>query len=275
MKNWIEETFKTKKAIIGLVHMQPLPGDPYYDAAGGMDKVIEMAKHDVLALQAGGVDGLLFTNEFSTPYLNKVEPQTIAAMAYVMGVLKPYITLPYGNDCISDDIASISLASATGAKFTRGVYHGAWATSSGIADSNGGEAVRLKHRLSIDDFKLVHYLIPESSADLGGRDPITIMKPTYFLNKPDAIAIAGMVAGQKADVNTMKRCREAYPDAVLFAATGVKIDNVAEYLPYVDGAFVGTSFKVDGQFKNQIDEQRVKAFMDKVKELRADENSNL
>lgn len=30
-KNWIEETFKTKKAIIGTVHMQPLPGDPYYD----------------------------------------------------------------------------------------------------------------------------------------------------------------------------------------------------------------------------------------------------
>lgn len=24
--NWIKETFKTDKAVIGLVHMQPLPG---------------------------------------------------------------------------------------------------------------------------------------------------------------------------------------------------------------------------------------------------------
>lgn len=267
-KNWIEETFKTKKAIIGLVHMQPLPGDPYYDKKGGMQKVIDMAREDVKALQAGGVDGLLFTNEFSTPYMAKVEFETVAAMAYVMGALRSEIILPYGNDCISDDMASIALASASGALFTRGVYHGTWATSSGFCDSNGGGAVRLKHNLGIDEFKLIHYLIPESAADLGGRDPISIMKPTYFLNKPDGIAVAGMVAGQKVDVSTLKTCRDAYPDAVLFAATGVKIDNVQDYLEVVDGAFVGTSFKKDGQFRNQIDEQRVKAFMDKVKELR-------
>ena len=84
-KNWIEETFHTKKAVIGLVHMQPLPGDPYYDEKGGMEKVIEMARHDVRCLQEGGVDGLLFSNEFSTPYLSKVGPETVAAMAYVMG----------------------------------------------------------------------------------------------------------------------------------------------------------------------------------------------
>lgn len=266
--NWIENTFKTKKAIIGLVHMQPLPGDPYYDMKGGMQKVIDMAREDVKALQAGGVDGLLFTNEFSTPYMAKVEFETVAAMAYVMGALKSEIKLPYGNDCISDDMASIALASASGALFTRGVYHGTWATSSGFCDSNGGSAVRLKHNLGIDEFKLIHYLIPESAADLGGRDPISIMKPTYFLNKPDGIAVAGMVAGQKVDVSTLKTCRDAYPDAVLFAATGVKIENVQDYLEVVDGAFVGTNFKKDGQFRNQIDEQRVKAFMDKVKELR-------
>ena len=40
-KNWIEETFHTKKAVIGLVHMQPLPGDPYYDEKVH-GKVIEM-----------------------------------------------------------------------------------------------------------------------------------------------------------------------------------------------------------------------------------------
>ena len=79
--NWIKETLKTDKAVIGLVHMQPLPVDPEYDEVGGMEKVIRMAKEDVIALQNGGADGLLFTNEFSLPYLNKVEPETVAAMA--------------------------------------------------------------------------------------------------------------------------------------------------------------------------------------------------
>lgn len=266
--NWIEETFKTKKAVIGLVHMQPLPGDPLYDEVGGMQKVVDLAKKDVLALQEGGVDGLLFTNEFSTPYLAKVGIETAASMAYVMGALKDIITLPYGNDCISDDMASIALASATGALFTRGVYHGTWATSSGFCDSDGGGAARLKHRLHIPDFKLIHYLIPESSADLGGRDPISVMKPTYFLDRPDGIAVAGMVAGQKADVSVVQKCRDAYQDAVIFAATGVNIDNVKDYMEVVDGMFIGTSFKEDGEFRKGIDKARVVAFMDKVKSLR-------
>ena len=68
----------------------------------------------------------------------------------------------------------------------QGVFHGTWATSAGLCNSDGGGAVRLKHQLSIPDFKLVHYLMPESSADLGCRDAISIMKPTYFLDRPDA-----------------------------------------------------------------------------------------
>ena len=59
---WTEEIFGTKKAVIGLVHLQPMPGDPKYDEEGGMEKVIRMGLEDVEALQDGGVDGLLFTN---------------------------------------------------------------------------------------------------------------------------------------------------------------------------------------------------------------------
>lgn len=271
MRKWIKDVFKTDKAVIGLVHMQPLPGDPYYDPEGGMEKVIRMAREDVIALQNGGVDGLLFTNEFSTPYLNKVNPETVAAMAYVMGALREDVKLPYGNDCISDEMASIALASATNAVFTRGVFHGTWSTNSGLISAGAGEAQRLKQSLHIPDFKLVYYLMPESSADAGGRDAITLMKSTYFLDEPDAIAVAGVVAGQKPKVEDIRHCREKYPDAAIFAATGVTIDNVENYMDYIDGIFVGTSFKKDGKFRNQIDQERVAAFMKKVREVRKDD----
>lgn len=267
-KNWIKDTFKTQKAVIGLVHMQPLPGDPEYDKVGGMEKIIEMAKQDVIALQEGGVDGLLFTNEFSLPYMSKVGYETVAAMAYVMGALKEIITIPYGNDCIDDAMATIAMSSATGACFTRGVFHGSWATNGGIVQGEGGTARRLCKSLDIPDFKLVYYLMPESSGDLGQREPVTLLKSTYFLDQPDAIAIAGVVAGQKPKVEDIKNCREMYPDAVLFAATGVNIDNVEQYLPYIDAMFIGSSFKKDGIFRNQIDKERVKRFMNKTKELR-------
>lgn len=38
MNNWLEELFGVKKPIIAMCHLQPLPGDPYYDKQGGMAK---------------------------------------------------------------------------------------------------------------------------------------------------------------------------------------------------------------------------------------------
>ena len=91
---WISEVFNTDKPIIAMCHLLPLPGDPNYDSVGGMKKVIARAKHDLIALQEGGVDAVMFSNEFSLPYLIKVKPETIAAMARVIGQLMEDIKVP-------------------------------------------------------------------------------------------------------------------------------------------------------------------------------------
>lgn len=57
-----------------VIDMQPLPGDPSYDARAGMSSVVRMAAREIAALQEGGVDGILISNEFSLPYLTKTEP---------------------------------------------------------------------------------------------------------------------------------------------------------------------------------------------------------
>ena len=72
--NWLQEMFKVEKPIIAMCHLQALPGDPYYNPSAGMKDVLEKAKHDLDALQEGGVDGVMFSNEFSLPYLTKVKP---------------------------------------------------------------------------------------------------------------------------------------------------------------------------------------------------------
>ena len=82
---WICTTFNTDKPIIAMCHFQALPGDPYFDQAGGMRKVIDFAREELTDLQEGGVDAVMFSNEFSLPYLTKVLPETTAAMARVIG----------------------------------------------------------------------------------------------------------------------------------------------------------------------------------------------
>ena len=70
--NWLKETFKTEKPIIAMCHFRALPGDTGYDKEKGIKWVIEKAREDLLALQEGGVDAVMFSNEFSLPYLTDV-----------------------------------------------------------------------------------------------------------------------------------------------------------------------------------------------------------
>ena len=50
----------------------------------------------------------------------------------------------------------------------------------------------------------------------------------------------------------------------------MQIHNIEKQLSIADGAVVGTTFKVDGKFENAVDVNRVKEFMDKVKNFRKD-----
>ena len=62
--------------------------------------------------------------------------------------------------------------------------------------------------------------------------------------------------------------REKYPDAVLFAVTGVNAENASEIMSIADAAFVGTSLKKDGVFENAVDAARVGRLMEAVRKIR-------
>src|SRR4029079_19671256 len=99
---WIRDLFGVQKPIIARVHLKALPGDPGYDAQKGMDWIVESARADLRALQAGGVDAVMFSNEASLPYLTKVEPITVACMARVIAELCPEINIPFGVNVLWD-----------------------------------------------------------------------------------------------------------------------------------------------------------------------------
>jgi predicted TIM-barrel enzyme len=68
--------------------------------------------------------------------------------------------------------------------------------------------------------------------------------------------------------DVLKQVKEAVPETLVFANTGVKVSNVEKQLAVADGAVVGTTFKRDGYIWNEVDGKRVKEFMKKVKDFR-------
>ena len=65
---WTTKLFGVKKPIIAMLHLDPLPGDPRWRYGDTMESVVQHALADLKALQDGGVDGILISNEFSLPY---------------------------------------------------------------------------------------------------------------------------------------------------------------------------------------------------------------
>lgn len=266
--NWLEELFGVKKPIIAMCHLQPMPGDPNYDEEGGMKKVIEAARHDLLALQEGGVDGIMFSNEFSLPYLTAVEPVTVAAMARVIGVLETEIRVPYGVNCLWDPIASLDLAAATDAQFIREIISGVYASDFGLWNTNPGRTARHRKRIGAKKVRMLYNIVPEAARYLADRELAQIAKTTEFNHAPDALCVSGLTAGEKTDTQALIQVKNAVKKTPVLCNTGCTKENIVSQLAAADGAVCATTFKVDGCFENAVDPRRVKEFMEVVKDYR-------
>jgi membrane complex biogenesis BtpA family protein len=268
MDAWLHEVFDVTKPVIGMCHLMALPGDPHYDASGGVEAVLEHARGEIHSLQDGGVDGLLISNEFSLPYLTRTEPITAVTMARVIGELRSEITVPFGVNVLWDAIASIDLAVATGARFVREIFTGAYASDFGVWDTNVGATAR--HRRAIDggDVRLLFNIVPEAASYLAPRDLASIARSTVFNCRPDGLCISGLTAGAPTDTSMLRVVKEVVGDTPVVVNTGVNADNVAEQLGIADAAIVGTYFKQDSKFENRADSSRVETLMTEVRKLR-------
>ena len=57
-----DKLFGGKKPIIAMVHLNPMPGTPLYDADAGIEGIVAAARRDLAALQAADVDAVMFGN---------------------------------------------------------------------------------------------------------------------------------------------------------------------------------------------------------------------
>ena len=63
---WMNDLWHKDKVIIGMLHLDALPGDPRYTASDSLDIIVEHARMDLKSLIDGGVDAILISNEFSS-----------------------------------------------------------------------------------------------------------------------------------------------------------------------------------------------------------------
>ena len=257
-----------KKVVIAMVHIGALPGTPLYDADGGLEKLIDGAAADIEALQAGGVDAVMFGNENDRPYVFKAPPEGIAAMTAVVQAVKGRLKIPFGVNYLWDPVASVAIGAATGASFVREIFTGLFASDMGLWQPDCAGAARLRRHLGRPDMKLLFNINAEFAHSLDERPIELRAKSAVFSSMADAILVSGPITGQPVDQSNLRRVREAVDSVPVFANTGVNLDNVSDILALADGVVIGTHFKIDGDTWKAVDPTRVKRFMDAVAKLR-------
>lgn len=260
--------FGDGKPVIAMVHLGALPGTPLYDAGGGLDAIVAGAAKDLDALQKAGVDAVMFGNENDRPYEFNVDTASTATMAYVIGRLRPEITVPFGVNVLWDPMSTMALAAATGAAFAREILTGTYASDMGAWTPDAGKALRYRDRLGRKDLAVLFNVSAEFAWSLDRRSLADRARSAAFSSIPDAVLVSGAITGEAAAMSDLEAVKQALPDTPVLANTGVKHQTVADVLKVADGCIVGSSLKVDGNTWNPVDPDRAAEFMRIVRAAR-------
>ncbi len=252
------------KLLIGVVHLWPLPGAPRW--TGGFDLVLEAAVADARAYESGGADAVFVENFGDVPFTKgAVGPETVAAMAVAGSAVRAATGLPIGFNVLRNDArAALGLCAALGGKFIRvNVHTGAMLTDQGLIEGNAYKTLRARRQLcpQVLIFADIHvkHGVPLGNWSIGdsARDAVE-------RGLADALIVSGSGTGRPADLAELKGVRSTCPKAKILLGSGVSLENVGDYLPFVDGFIVGSSLKRNGDISQPVDPVRVKALRARI-----------
>jgi membrane complex biogenesis BtpA family protein len=247
------------KLLIGVVHLQPLPGSPRF--AGNLKSLIDFAVADARAYERGGVDAIITENFGDAPFTKgTVAPETLTAMTAAGCAIRAAVKIPIGFNVLRNDARSaLALCAACGGSFMRvNVHTGAMLTDQGIIEGDAYHTIRYRQTVC-PDVKLyadIHVKHAMPLADFAIEDSA---HDTLDRGLADALILSGTGTGVAADITDVERVRLACPKATILLGSGVNLENAGEFMRVADGAIVGSSLKKAGKLANPVDPKRVAA----------------
>lgn len=252
-----------------MVHVAALPGTPCNKLS--INKIIAKALSDARLLNEGGVDAIMIENMHDRPYLNReIGSEIIAGMTAVACALKKEFSIPLGIQILAGaNKAALAVAFAAGFSFIRaeGFVFGHLADE-GVMNSDAGELLRYRKQIGAEHIQVYTDVKKKHSSHAISADVSiaeTAKAAEFFL--ADGVIVTGNSTAQEASVEDLNQVAGAVKIPVLIGS-GITIENIGNYWDIADSFIVGSSLKYGGNWENDVDQERVKAFMQVVRDLR-------
>lgn len=243
MNTKFNELFKTATPVMGMLHLK---GDTDQE-------VLDRAKEEIEIYYQNQVDAVIVEN-----YFGSVEQMELV-LAYLQ---EHYPKKIYGVNCLDNDTKGFELARTYCAKFLQ-------------LDSVAG------HLTPEEEVEFERFIQEERK-----RTKALVFGGVWFKYQPyrsgrtleedleigitrcDAVVVTQDKTGQETSMNKIKHYREQIGAKPLIIGAGVTTENVKEQFSIGDGAIVGSYFKDSYKDVGDVDAIHVKTFMDRVMEVR-------
>ncbi len=266
--NFINSLTK-KKMIIGMVHVDALPGTP--NNKYSITQIISKAVQEAILYEQNGLDAIILENMHDVPYLNrKVGPEITASMTVIANEVTKNTTIPCGVQILAGaNKEALAVAQASGCEFIRveGFVYSHIADE-GLMNACAGELMRFRKLIGAEDITVFADIKKKHSShsitsDLDITDFAEACK--FFLS--DGIIITGRSTSEEADIEELKRvCKTS--DLPILIGSGITLDNIEKYWNYANGFIIGSYFKEDGKWQNTVSSYRLNSFIQHVSNLK-------
>lgn len=254
---------KDKNIIIGAIHLPPLLG---YKEFPGLDVAIENALADLRAFERGGVDAVIFENNYDVPHKIQVDASTISSMVVIGQELIKATHMPVGINVLWNDYrAALSIAKTAGLKFIRiPVFVDKVRTSYGVATGNPAEVQAYRKLIKADNIAIFTDIHVKHSTILS-KHTISASANLAIKGGADALILTGKWTGDAPSMKELQSLRKTIKRFPILIGSGLDKTNVSELFDYADGAIVSTSLKV-GNVK--VGEVNVKGYSQRIERLK-------
>lgn len=265
---------RSRKLVIGMVHVGATPGAPLYSGAT-TDQLAERAIEEARIYEREGLDAVLLENMFDLPYSppGQLATTCLTTMTVVADRVRRSLpqSFPMGLQLLAAaNREALAVAKVVNLDFIRveGFVFGHLADE-GWIDACAGPLLRYRKQLDAEDVAILADVKKKHSSHAMTADVSlaeTIRAAEFF--GADAAVITGKETGRavtKWDLQEAASCMTKLP---LVLGSGVGLRNIEGLWPLGSAFILGSDLKRNGDWREPVDEERVRRLMRTVACLR-------
>uniref|UniRef100_A0A1B6CEK3 BtpA family membrane complex biogenesis protein n=3 Tax=Clastoptera arizonana TaxID=38151 RepID=A0A1B6CEK3_9HEMI len=263
---------KSKNVVIGMIHLRGLPGTPLY--SGSVSSIVDLACSEAEIYKNTSIDAVIIENMHDIPYIQSHHfgPEVVSVMTQCCIQVRKLLPLHIhcGIQVLSGgNKEALAIALAANLNFIRAEgFVFAHIGDEGFMDASAGSLLRYRKSIGADDVLIFTDIKKKHSShsltnDLSIGD---IAKAAEFFLS-DGVIITGSATGHPADAKEVQLVKES-TNLPVIVGSGVNEENLQDYINS-NGLIIGSHFKKNGKWENEVCKERLCCFLHKLKTLPA------